>query len=271
MSYILCPVDFSDLSALALRHAARLAGCLGARIAVLYAEPFSPPPYFTPGQIAELESGFRESRKQAALKLREFAAQALGADTPVPEIRIAEAAPAEAIRRVAGELGAEAIVMGTHGRTGFNRLMLGSVAERVLRESRIPVLTVRGEDRPVRSIICPVNGTLAARKAAALASKLARCFGAPLTLVHVRERGSDAAVDPCSLVPSGERAGCDIRELTREGDPASEILALASESACDLLVLGAQHRPFFDATVIGATTARVVRHSPCPVLTVAAE
>jgi nucleotide-binding universal stress UspA family protein len=272
MAHVLCPVDFSDLSALALRYAVRLAGCLEAGVAVLYAEPFSPPPYFTPGQIASLESEFRESRRQAAGKLREFVAQALGPDAPQVEIRIAEEAPADAIHRAAEELGAEAVVMGTHGRTGINRLMLGSVAERVLRESRIPVLTVRGAERPIRSILCPVNQTPAAREAAGLAAKLARCFGAQLTLAHVREPGSDSpAVDPCSLVPAGARSGCDIRELTREGDAAREILALASESACDLLVVGAQHRPFFDATVIGATTARVVRHSPCPVLTVAAE
>lgn len=271
MPSVLCPVDFSDLSALALRHAARLAGCTGARVAVLYAEPFAPPPYFTPGQIERLDREFRESREQAAQKLREFVARTLGPEAPEVDIRIAEDAPADAIRSAAEELGAEVIVMGTHGRAGFNRLMLGSVAERVLRESRIPVLTVRGAGRPVRSILCPVNHTPAAEKAARMAAKLARCFGATLTLVYVREPGEEEpAAKLCSLIPAESRSGCDIREITREGDAAREILALAADSACDLLVVGAQHRPFFDATVIGATTARVVRHAPCPVLTVAA-
>lgn len=272
MPSVLCPVDFSDLSALALRHAARLANCLGDRIAVLYAEPFAPPPYFTQGQIEKLERDFRESREQAAQKLREFVAQSLGADAPELEIRVADEAPADAIRTAAAELGAGLIVLGTHGRTGIDRLMLGSVAERVLRESKIPVLTVRGGGRPIRSILCPVNQTPAARKAALMAAKLARCFGATLTLVHVREPGADApAGDLCSILPAEARAGCEIREVAREGDAAREILALAGETACDLLVVGAQHRPFLDATVIGATTARVVRHAPCPVLTVAAQ
>jgi nucleotide-binding universal stress UspA family protein len=64
---------------------------------------------------------------------------------------------------------------------------------------------------------------------------------------------------------------CTIRELTREGEAAEEIVSLAKETPCDLLVIGARHRRFFDSTVLGSTTARVVRHAPCPVLTVYAK
>ena len=64
---------------------------------------------------------------------------------------------------------------------------------------------------------------------------------------------------------------CIIRELTREGEAAEEIVALAKKTPCDLLVIGARHRRWFDSTVPGSTTARAVRHTPCPVLTVYAK
>jgi nucleotide-binding universal stress UspA family protein len=98
----------------------------------------------TQAQIADLERGFRESRPQAETVLRAFVAPALGEGTGNAAIRILDAAPAEAIHRVAAEIRADPIIMGTHGRTGIRRLALGSVAEKVLRESEVPVLTIRG-------------------------------------------------------------------------------------------------------------------------------
>src|ERR1019366_5229290 len=65
-----------------------------------------------------------------------------------------------------------------------------------------------------------------------------------------------------------DRHRCNIRDLVRHGDPAEEIVALASEEAFDLLVIGAPHRRFFEGLVLGTTTLRAVRHAPCPVLTV---
>jgi nucleotide-binding universal stress UspA family protein len=146
MHQILCPVDFSEVSAAALRYAGEFARSWEAQITVVYAEPFSPPPYFTHAQIADLEQSFRESRAQAETVLRSFVAKALGEGVEAA-LRIVDAPPAEAIHRVATEVAADLIIMGTHGRTGIRRLALGSVAEKVLRESEVPVLTVRGTHR----------------------------------------------------------------------------------------------------------------------------
>ena len=160
MHQILCPVDFSEVSAAALRYAGEFARSWDARITVVYAEPFSPPPYFTRAQIADLEESFRESRSQAEGVLRSFVARALGEGAGEATVRIVDAAPGEAIRRVAAEIRADMIIMGTHGRAGIRRLALGSVAENVLRESEVPVLTIRGthagpprEPREVRDAV----------------------------------------------------------------------------------------------------------------------
>jgi nucleotide-binding universal stress UspA family protein len=271
---ILCPVDFSDLSARALGYASLLAGCGKARLIAAYAEAFSPPLYFTESQMGELERQFRDAFQGAEAALRRFVDSHLDAEAAAAtEIRVVEALPADGIRRLAQELKPDLIVMGTHGRSGVNRLMLGSVAERVLRESEAPVLTVRGDTlaaaAPPKSIVCPVNNTPAAREALSMAAHLARCFGGEVVAVHVKEaHGVQGISDLCAWVPAEIRSHCDIKELTREGDAAEQIVSLARQMPCDLLVVGARRRRFFDSTVLGATTARVVRHAPCPVLTV---
>ena len=77
---ILAPVDFSDLSAHALRYASMLARCGNARLVVAYAESFSPPPYFTEGQVGELERQFRDAFRGAESALRRFVDEQLGAE-----------------------------------------------------------------------------------------------------------------------------------------------------------------------------------------------
>lgn len=186
------------------------------------------------------------------------------------ETRVIEALPADAITEQAAAAGAELIVMGTHGRSGLNRWVLGSVSERILRESPVPLLTVReASPGPVRNILCAIDGTEASRSAFRLATGVGACFGARITALYVHESGSpQPAPDLCKWIPDEARQHCEIRELIRQGDPAKEIVALASEEAFDLLVIGAPRRRFFEGVVLGTTTLRAVRHAPCPVLTV---
>jgi nucleotide-binding universal stress UspA family protein len=143
VSHILCPVDFSGLSAHALRYAAMLARRLNASLTVVYAHSFSQPSYFTKGGVEDLERRFRESFHEAEVELEEFTRKQT--DYMDVNVRIVEAHPVDAILKAAQDANADLIVMGTHGRSGLNRLMLGSVAEGVLRESKVPVLTVRGD------------------------------------------------------------------------------------------------------------------------------
>lgn len=255
--HILAPVDFSPLSGLGLRWAGALARCGGARLTVLYANPFTPPPYFTSGRIERMRASHREEMREAEEELRRFTASAMGKVEPWVGIQVAQALPVDAILAAADAGGADLVVMGTHGRSGINRFMLGSVAERVLRQSRVPVLTVRGDAErtpQVRNILCPVNGSPAGEEALRVARGVAACSGAGVSAVYVREPGGP---------PPPEGAA-----VLREGEAAMEIVAAATEMSCDLLVIGARRRRFYDATVIGTTTARVVRHAPCPVLTV---
>src|SRR5579859_2997646 len=269
---ILCPVDFSDVSAGALHYAATLAPCAQSEVIAVYVNSFEAPPYFTQSLLGELERQFRDAFQQAERSLQSFVESTLGDEAAGVRTRVVEALPADGIHQLTAEAQADLVVMGTHGRTGFNRWMLGSVTERVLRETEVPVLTVRSAVRapvPIRHVLCPVNNTQVARHALEVAANLAMCFDATITALHVQEpHGGNPISDLCAWIPAEERKHCNIRELVRKGEAAQEIIALASGMSCDLVVIGAEDRRFFDTSVLGTTTVRTVRHAPCPVLTV---
>lgn len=269
---ILCPVDFSELSAQALGHAVELAGKSGGLVTAVYASSFVAPPYFTAGRMQELEVQFQQSQEEARQALGEFVRKSLPAGAGPVEAMVVEATPGDGILATAASSAADLIVMGTRGRTGLERYWMGSVTERVLRLAQIPVLVFResavGPSGGPSHVLCPVNNTALARRALKEAVELARSFSARLTIVHVEEDGTAVGGDFCQWVPEEMRGECEVKTVLVKGHAAEEIVRLARDEAVDLLVIGARHRRFSDTTVIGTTTARVVRHAPCPVLSI---
>lgn len=265
---ILCPVDFSDISANALRQASVLAECMDSRLTVVYASSFEAPPYFTETEIEALKRQSRESIQHAERSLGAFVESTLAEAGRKAEVRVVEGSPIEAIPKLAQATSAGLIVMGTHGRSGVNRWMLGSVAERVIRESSTPVLTTRAAPRgELRHILVPVNDTALSRLALTTAVRLAQRCDATVTVLNVTEQSGDSGiVNLCEWIPTEARKQCNMREAVRDGDPSQEILALASEISCDLAVLGAPARRFFDGMVLSRTALRVIRHATFPVL-----
>lgn len=138
MRTIVVAVDFSESSAQAVRVAAALASRCGAALRLVHAETIEAPPYFTDRQIEALEAQRRQTRDQAARYLAAFARR----HTDVRfEAVISTYPPVDAILNESAD--ADLIVVGTHGRRGAARWWLGSVAERVLRETTRPLLIVR--------------------------------------------------------------------------------------------------------------------------------
>jgi nucleotide-binding universal stress UspA family protein len=200
----------------------------------------------------------------------------------------------------ASRLAADLVVIGTHGHSGFERLVLGSVAEKVLRTSMVPVLTVPPHVSDVTpSGRCPFLRILYATDfspgsdvALRHAASLAEHGAAELTIIHVVEPfpvGDDPIVGSSfnvaayhaalekeaitklrTLVPENIRLGCDIHDLVTKGKPYVEILRTAAERRSDLIVLGVHGRNALDRLVFGSTTEHIVRRATCPVLTVRA-
>ena len=144
MKRIVCPTDFSTAAAAAERQAAALAGPLGAEIVLLHVAIESPLWREALG-TAQVRAVFEAQRKWAADTLAERAV-ALGGQGVSARGLVKIGVPWEEIVRVAADERADMIVMGTHGRTGLDRLLLGSVTERVVRRAPCPVLTVRPDE-----------------------------------------------------------------------------------------------------------------------------
>ena len=158
---ILVPTDMSEFAKLAVLYAVLFQERLGAALTLMYADEF----YF-PVDLLELPMGYYlenapETKKKLSEQLRDYAKAGIPMGA---EALIVQDAPARAIVSTAKDMGADLIIMGTHGRRGWRRALLGSVTESVLRDTDTPVLTVtpslmKDEPPKIRTILCPVNFT----------------------------------------------------------------------------------------------------------------
>lgn len=143
---ILAPVDFSETSGHALKYASDLAARMGAELVVLHV--YDVPTFTFPegSYIPTADEAARiASAAQKALDEAVGSLESAKGSTP-PEAILRKGAPAEEVLKAADEIGADMIVMGTHGRGFFSRALMGSIAQDVIRRSTMPVLTLRGEE-----------------------------------------------------------------------------------------------------------------------------
>jgi nucleotide-binding universal stress UspA family protein len=278
---ILAPTDLSDSSVPALRYARLFADHFKAKLTVMYTDPvvypldaMGPPQGFYAAATPQQQERIRE-------ELKTHAAPALD-DRPY-DIDITVGQPIPAILAEARERNADLIVMGTHLRHGWRRALLGSVSDGVIHGSNCPVLTVASRDQyvgtppyAITNIICPVNFTDVARDALHVAGRIAEAFRARLTIVHVLEADevTNVAADEEQVrrwVAPELQDVSSYRELVVRGGPAERVLDCADDVGADFFVIGAQHKVFRDATVIGTTTERLIRFASCPVLVVPRE
>lgn len=291
---VLCPIDFSDASRHALDHAVVLAGWYGSRITALHVcNPVflpNPPILFTefpPGVLPP-----EPDKQQVENHLREWLAPANAAGLRTDTL-LDEGNPAARILERATSLPADLIVMGTHGRGGFERLMLGSVTERVLRKASCPVLTVpppaaATSTLPFKHLLCPIDFSEPSISALEFAFSIAKESDARLTILHVfdwlpdeellaehafdvrefrRQIENHARHRLSALIPDDARNWCAPEPKLRYGKPYREILALAETERIDLVVMGVHGHNVLDAMLFGSTTNHVVRRASCPVLT----
>ncbi|MCC7415549.1 MAG: universal stress protein [Acidobacteria bacterium] len=288
---ILCPVDFSEASRHALEHAVAVANWYESEVAALHvltpAFVPQPPIFYTPPAPPS-----RQERRHAAETELRLWLDAARADAARSQVLLDDGQPATCILEHAGRLAAGLIVMGTHGLSGFDRLVLGSITEKVLRKAGCPVMTVPPAAAttakvPYTRLLCPIDFSESSLHAFGLAVSLAEEADAHLTLLYVLERPSSDAplADPFesaeyrrrsaedarrrleALVTSEMRVWCKPEIRVVEGKAYRKILDVAGESAIDLIVIGVRGRSAADLAIFGSTTNQVVRHAACPVLT----
>jgi nucleotide-binding universal stress UspA family protein len=292
---ILCPTDMSEFSAHALEHAAALAAWHEAELTVLHVYAAVTPPVAVTGFPGDVPMLPPKQPDEVAAEVRQFCDE-----TRVPpgiaNVVVRHGHAARVIPEHAREMQADLLVMGTHGRSGFERLLLGSVTEKVMRSTDVPVLTVpppAGTPGAVRytRILCPVAFTEESAAALDYALLLAEEADAQLVLLHVVEpfpeqlqAASIAHLDAedrarlvehtsrllAAAIPEEARTWCKPTVRVAFGKATREILRVATELPADLIVLGVGGRGAIDRWIFGSTSPRIVREAACPVLTVRA-
>ena len=199
--------------------------------------------------------------------------------------------PHEEILTYADDYAADLLVMGTHGRTGLSRYLLGSVTEKVVRLSETPVLTVKESDEEmgvgIENILVPTDGSDGARAAARPAGVMALANDATvhtLSVVDVRSMGVDVRSDlildelqtvaedavgtiEADLADAGVQS---IRTHIVDGIPHRALQSYVEEHDIDLVVMGTHGRTGLERYLLGSVTEKFLRTSPVPVMTVRA-
>jgi nucleotide-binding universal stress UspA family protein len=282
ISRILVPTDFSAQADAALAYARLFGKTFNASLHLLHVTPDLPSPHAA--------ANVRDGRLPALKELRDRIPR--DPWCRYPTVRLAEGTdPASHITDYANSASIALIVMGTHGRGGVARMVMGSVAETVVRTAPCPVLTVHGAPgSPLmgfRRILVPLDFSAASDPALDAARLLAARFESSLHLLHVLpeiyvDGGSEAftaeapQVRTLRLMNARERLThripVDVRpsRVTTEvifGAPAETIAAYAADNHFDLIVLGTHGRKGMAHLLRGSVAERVVRTAQCPVMT----
>jgi universal stress protein A len=288
---ILCPIDYSDASAVALRYAAAIAEHFFTRLIVLNVEdPLLP-------TALDMGTGAVWTGETSEKEVASFVSNVYGdgsATLAMREYEVAVGKPSVEILRVARERSCDLIVMSSHGLRGARKLFFGSTTERVLREANVPVLVTPTVDpgpfhieearQLLGRIVVPVDLSPASAHQTRVAGGLAEALSLPLILLHVIEpvRSRLAARLNLTGVEANRRAAAEesldgllaiippsVRPKTEalivSGDPAEEAAKVVHDRQAGLVVMGLHGSPLIGPRM-GSVTYRMLCMSPSLVL-----
>ncbi len=285
---IIVPTDFSTLSDVAARSAAWLARPDAASIHLLHVIRL---PVLHTTYDENIPESVWEKLRQATHERMDRICRELrdSGVTDVHPIVSEHRQPAEAVAHWARRLEADLVVMATHGRTGLKHALLGSVTERIVRSSPVPVLSVKDRvlgEKPIRRILVATDFSPQAKRAAGLACSFAKRFGARIDLIHVLDESPDyvgflsaevIAFETQARAMAGEHLSAAGQQIEAEHLPVETHLrkgvagdVISSEAArlqSDLIVMGTHGFSGFAHLTLGSVAERTLRLAPCPVLT----
>lgn len=295
---VLCPLDFSEFSRRAFQYAAGIARHFQARLFLEHTVHI-PAAMFLEGEALSVQETFEASRYQAGTEIQRLVQQVQG-ELPEVSVLIQEGDVRDRILQTIAEQKIDLVVMGTHGRRGFNRLVLGSVAEHIVHEAICPVLVVSRprsdfvslqEAEPVhlKSVLLATDFSPNSDRALSYALRWASEWSGKVTLFHAVEEApssmqglvdlfpeynpyferqiAEAWAKIHRVIPAAVHPRCEVAWEVRQGNPKEQILQFAEEQSPDLIVMGS--RGFGRNSVAwGSTISGVVRDGRFPVLAV---
>lgn len=287
---ILVPVDFGECSDKAVQYALKLAERLEAEITLLNVDEFFqwllPEESYQPGEV---EDALKTRQQLLQQQLQPYLEMGKERNLKVEYAIMRGDSVAEKILQRLHEEKYGLVVMGTHGRTGLKHLFLGSIAEKVVRFSPTPVLTLHKSVECCRMehILVAVDFSDYSRQALEYAAAFARLAGPRITVLHVIERIIYPAFYPEGYYPVADfepklreqvlenlHAFCadygdiDITTAAAAGRASDEICHFAAENGVDLIIMATRGLSGLQHLIVGSTAERVVRMSSAPVFTV---
>jgi nucleotide-binding universal stress UspA family protein len=279
---ILVSFDDSEFSRAALRESSQWVKRHGGKITIVHAVYFDEEEFtIAPEQ--------REKRlalgKSVCFQSRQTLASEFGIEA---ESLVCEGDAAEVILNIAREKNCDLIAMGTHGRKGLGRLIMGSVTSSVMVRSPMDVLVVKKPcdecTGTYKSILLPFDGSEFSKKALLRGCQLAQIEGAPVTVLYVipryeemigffktdsiRKSLRDEAEKIIETAKGIAGQGSTIRTEIQEGQTDDEIITAASRLKSDLIIMGTYGWRGVNKAIMGSTTERVIANASCPVLAV---
>ena len=281
---ILCPIDFSAGSEQALRTAVQLAKGSDAELVITHS--WFVPPLAYAGEAWMLSADVVDQMvKDGARGLAEALATALELGARATSV-LQNGSPGDRILTLLhGDPLFDLVVVGTHGRTGIARVLLGSIAEQVVRHAPCSVLVARPrvEDGPFKSILCPIDFSESSRHAVDLAVDLG-ADGSEIALMHSIELPTSYGQEPTLMdfvteldrnsthllhewaETTRKTARGPVTAETRRGRAGAQILEVLEGGTVDLVVMGSHGRTGIRRALLGSVAEKVVRHATCPVL-----
>lgn len=279
---VLIATDFSRCSTVAVNFGLELAQEYGAKAYVVFVLPSNDFLIAGPDAYVAAKDAARRDLLELQAELRHTRSYTEGEDY---HLLLMEGDVAQSILNCARQNKADAIVVGTHGRGGLGKMLMGSVAERVFRQSPVPVMTVGPQLRRAargfapRNILLAADFTPASEYAAHYASALARERNAKLTLLHVLDRPELGGVADRAEIMQGietklaalmgrDAEGLQLCCRVEIGKVVPTILHTEIEIDADLLVMGVRPWSGLRDRLTWPNAYEIVREAACPVLTV---
>ncbi|WHZ21889.1 MAG: Universal stress protein family [Nitrospira sp.] len=287
---ILFATDFSACAERAMEYAVMLAAAWKAELCAMTVLELCPgmDPDYTVNKMYLDHLRVESTRRLEAVQDRVKAAG------QTVTTRIEVGIPSQAVQTVAEEIGADLLVVGTHGRTGLDHVLVGSTAERVVRMAPCPVLAVKsakddtGTDTvgTIKRIVVPIDLSGCSLDALEYAARFTERIGASLTVLHAmepiaygldfslshakeRRRQREYLEDRLTVLTTFLTAhGIRAEHVLKPGLPADSIVSYVTEQGFDLMIMGTHGRRGLSHILLGSIAGAMLRHAPCPVLTV---
>lgn len=263
---ILIPTDGSDAATTAARYGLTLADRFDATVHVLSVVD---PDRFATGTVGDVDDLVRRQSAHFERRARAAVDRVAASSSRPVETHVVEGRPATVLADAIDDYDADLVAMGTHGRSGVDRYLLGSLAERTLRTAHVPVLAVRADGPPdadpvMETILLATDGSEGAERAADHAIAVASATGARLHALTVGD-------DDGPAVRAANRArevGVDATAAARAGRPHEAIESYAADHDADLVVVGTHGRTGVERVLLGSVAERVLRSATRPMLVV---